>query len=124
MSIFWDTILPLLAERGASQVDLASALNKHKGTINNWIKYDRIPPADFALKIADFLGEDLRYLITGERSDDVVFQYKNGKIRPIVEMLEDKPDEIIEKVYLGAKIVLATSGDTEDKKTGRHENAG
>ncbi len=81
------------------------------------------PPTDYALKIADFLGEDLRYLITGERSGEVVFQYRNGNIRPIMEMLEDKPDEIIEKVYLGAKIVLATSGTAEDKKNDSKKNA-
>lgn len=124
MSIFWDTILPLLADRGASQVDLASALNKHKGTINNWIKYDRIPPADYALKIADFLGEDLRYLITGERPEEVIFQYKNGKIRPIVELLEDKPDEIIDQVHRGVVAILAAIGGFEDKKTDRNKEIG
>ncbi len=123
MSIFWDTILPLISERGISQVELASALNKHKGTINNWIKYDRIPPADYALKIADFLGEDLRYLITGERSDEVVFQYKNSRIRPIVDLLEDKPDDIINQVHRGVVAILAAIG-FEDKKTDHKKEIG
>ena len=118
MSVFWNKILPLMEQQGFTQVDISNAISRPRNTVHNWIKFDRIPPADYALKIADFLGEDLRYLLTGERSEEVVFQYKNGKIKPLVEMLEDKPDEIIEKVYLGARIVLATSDDTaENKKT-------
>ncbi len=121
MSVFWDTILPIMADKRITQVDIAKTLDKDKSTINHWIKFDRIPPADYALKIADYLGEDLRYLITGERSEEVVFQYRNAKLKPVVELLEDKPDEVIEKVYSGALFML---GADSDKKTPHREEAG
>ena len=81
MSKFWYNTLKIMKIKNISQTKLADAIGKHKTTINNWIKYDRIPPADFAIKIADFLKTDLRFIVTNENANDeineLVFLKKN-----------------------------------------------
>ena len=117
MSIFWDTVLPIMAQKGITQVDIGNIFNKSKGTVNSWIKRDTIPPADYALKIADFLGEDLRYLITGKRSEEVVFHYRNKDLKPIVDLLDDKPKEVLKMAYAGVKAVIGVSTAASDDKS-------
>jgi len=49
---------------------MANYLGKHKGTVNNWIIRDTVPPADLALKISELLKTNISFLITGYGSED------------------------------------------------------
>ncbi len=70
MSTFWTMARSLMEEKGLKQVDLVRGVGCSKGTVHAWIKRDTLPPADRAVKIADYLGVTVRYLVTGERSED------------------------------------------------------
>ncbi len=72
MSRFWDNTLKIMQNKNISQVNLANAIGKQKTTINTWIKNDRIPSADYAIKIADFLNTDLNYLVTDKHQEDEI----------------------------------------------------
>ena len=65
MSIFWDQALSLMEEQKFRQADVARALGVSRTTVFNWISRDTLPQVDNALKIADFLGVSVRYLVTG-----------------------------------------------------------
>ena len=65
-------------EKHLSQIDLSKQINKPRNTIHNWIKFDRIPPADFALKIADILNIELRILLNEE-----VYSSENNELNHI-----------------------------------------
>ena len=70
MSTFWTTARSIMDDKGLRQVDVARAVGCSKGTVFNWIKRDTLPQADYALKIADYLGVTVRYLVTGERAEN------------------------------------------------------
>lgn len=69
MSIFWDTVLTVLDEKGLRKQDIINATGIKSGTLHNAIRRDSIPQADDALLIADYLGVSVRYLVTG-RDDE------------------------------------------------------
>lgn len=117
MSTFWDIIQPIMVQKRITQKDIDRYLGKGEGSVHKWIKRDTIPPADYALKIADYLGEDLRYLITGKRSEDTVFYYRNKDLKPIVDLLEDKPKEVLKMAYAGVKAVIGVSTAASDDKS-------
>jgi len=106
MSIFWNTVLPIMASKKITQVDISKALGKEKSTINHWIKFDRIPPANYALQIADYLGEDLRYLLTGKDSDEFNFIRTNPDLKIVVDLLKDKKPRVIEMSLVGIRAIL------------------
>ena len=100
MSNFWNTVQPIMNQRKITQKDIDRYLNKGEGSVHKWIKRDTIPPADYAIKIADYLNEDLRYLITGEIPEELQLYYSNPKIRPIVNLLKDLDDDTVHRAYL------------------------
>jgi transcriptional regulator with XRE-family HTH domain len=56
----------LLAKKGLTRNDLCKALVLGSGLVSNWKTRGTIPAADIAIKIADFLGVSVRFLVTGE----------------------------------------------------------
>ena len=65
MSVFWENIKIELSHKGITPTDLARSTNTPETTMIGWIRNKRMPPADKALEIADYLKVDLRYLLTG-----------------------------------------------------------
>jgi len=108
MSIFWNTIQPIMAYKKITQVDIARTLGKEKSTVNHWIKFDRIPPADYALKIADLLGVDLRYLVEGKKREE--YYYDNKELKPVIDLLSDKDQETIRDACINVKAALEIRG--------------
>lgn len=68
MSVFWDISRQIMNQKSITQADIARYVGKPKGTINRWYNDDIVPPANYAIQIADILGVNLRYLITGKDS--------------------------------------------------------
>ncbi len=119
MSIFWDTTLPLMASKGITQVDIGNHLRKEKSTINHWIKYDRIPPANFAQGIADLLEVELRYLITGidSEADTILQRVKNdNSLREILTKIIKVDKKYWVKIRQAIDMAIALCVDDEDKK--------
>jgi len=95
-----------MAAQKITQVDISKALGKEKSTINHWIKFDRIPPANFALQLADYLGEDLRYLLTGKQTDKFNFIRTNPDLNTVVDLLKDKKPRVLEMALVGIRAIL------------------
>lgn len=55
-------------------------------TSTNWSKRGTVPSADVALRIADYLGVSVRYLVTGDDSEIPI------RIREIVELCRSLDD--------------------------------
>lgn len=103
-----------MAAQNISQVDIGNLVHKSKGTVNSWIKRDTIPPADYALKIADFLGEDLRYLLTGKQLKDEYY-YENKELKPVIDLLSNENRETIRTACISIKAALEISKLTREQ---------
>lgn len=111
-----------MATKRISQVDISKVLGKEKSTINHWIKYDRIPSADYALQIADYLGQDLRYLITGVTPGESQLYYKNTNIKPIVDLLDGLDNDSIEMAYIGLRTQIEVERQIKSKLLEKEDN--
>lgn len=58
-----------LIKKQKKRKDLYEKLNINTSAITDWRRRGTIPSGDVCVKIADFLGCDLRWLITGEKED-------------------------------------------------------
>jgi len=67
---FIQRVVEELDFQGKTKSQLAESLGINNAVISMWIKRDSIPSADTALKVADFLGVPLSYLITGEKEPE------------------------------------------------------
>ncbi len=55
-----------LKKKGLTRNDLCRVLGFKGNTLSTWKTRGTIPAADIAIKIADFLGVSVRFLVTGE----------------------------------------------------------
>ena len=69
--------------KGKFYEDLGLANNSS----TNWSKRGTIPSADVALKIADYLGVSVRYLVTGE--DDKELSAREKELLRVCSILKD-----------------------------------
>ena len=56
----------LLASKKKGRKDLIEAIGVNHGAISSWDRRGTVPAADVALKLADYLGVSVRWLVTGE----------------------------------------------------------
>lgn len=106
MSTFWTTALSIMKERGVRQVDLTHAVGCSKGTVNAWIKRDTLPQAESAVKIADYLGVTVRYLVTGERSEDELSPLEQ-RLLEVCKGLSDPQMHKVIKEAIDIKVMVA-----------------
>jgi transcriptional regulator with XRE-family HTH domain len=66
-----------LALKQTSRKELYSSLGLASNTFSNWEKRKTIPAADVALKIADYLGVSIRWLITGKDEQGLTLEERN-----------------------------------------------
>jgi transcriptional regulator with XRE-family HTH domain len=67
----------LLASKKKGRKELIAAVGANRGAITNWDKRKTVPSADVALKIADYLGVSVRWLITGKDEQDLSLEERN-----------------------------------------------
>lgn len=60
-----------LEKKGLKRVSLARAIETRESTITSWSTRGSIPAADTAIRIAQFLGVSVEWLITGEDPDNL-----------------------------------------------------
>jgi transcriptional regulator with XRE-family HTH domain len=65
----WVRVKQKLDEMGKSQNELARVIGVSSAQASAWVVNDRIPRADDCLKIADYLGVSVRWLLTGEEEE-------------------------------------------------------
>ena len=89
---FVDRINLSLKSRHISKGKFYEDLGLANNSSTNWNKRGTIPSADVVLKIADYLGVSVRYLVTGEDNEIPV------RIREIVELCRGLDDKELETV--------------------------
>jgi transcriptional regulator with XRE-family HTH domain len=67
----------LLAIQKKERKELVSSVGANRGALTNWDKRGTVPAADIALKIADYLGVSVRWLITGEDEQGLTLEERN-----------------------------------------------
>lgn len=97
MELFIDRLEKLLKEKHVSQKELAEKIGFRRTTISDWKKNGAIPPTDISLKIADYLGTSVEWLVTGESREapaltdserEVIENMRDMDERGIAEMVE------------------------------------
>lgn len=86
---FYERIDSLLKEKKRSQKEMCEAVGLATGQVyTNWKQRDSIPAADIAVKIAQFLGTSVEYLITGEENNPLAEENRElkEKIKSIAEI--------------------------------------
>jgi SOS-response transcriptional repressor LexA len=74
---FVDNIDAELKKRKKKRPELAEFLNKSPQSFVDWHKRGNLPPANIALKIAQFFNVSVEYLITGEDESDLTPEQQN-----------------------------------------------
>jgi transcriptional regulator with XRE-family HTH domain len=67
----------LLAAQKKGRKELIAAVGANRGALTNWDKRGTVPAADVALKIADYLGVSVRWLVTGQDEKDLTLEERN-----------------------------------------------
>jgi transcriptional regulator with XRE-family HTH domain len=67
----------LLAVQKKERKELVAAVGANRGALTNWDKRGTVPAADIALKIADYLGVSVRWLITGQDDQGLTLEERN-----------------------------------------------
>lgn len=65
---FMDRVESLLKEKRLTQKELAEDLGLRRPTLSDWKKNGSVPAGDICLKIADYLGVSMEWLLTGKES--------------------------------------------------------
>jgi transcriptional regulator with XRE-family HTH domain len=103
----------LLASQRKERKELIEAVRVNHGAITNWDKRGTIPAADVALKIADYLGVSIRWLITGEDEKEYTQGERNliAKYRCLTEQGQYEVNALLD-----AKLTVLNGGDIEKKE--------
>lgn len=96
MEMFSDRLDKVLRERKITQKELAEKIGIRRPTISDWKKNGACPTIDVALRIADFLNVDCRWLVTGEESEKVTLSQEEKKLLAAWDELSQADKEEIE----------------------------
>ena len=69
MEYFIERLEKRLKFRNVSKSELAEKIGIRRPTISEWKKNGSIPAADICLKIAEYLGTTVEYLVTGKEKE-------------------------------------------------------
>jgi transcriptional regulator with XRE-family HTH domain len=104
----------LLGSQKKGRKDLVAAIGANRGVLTNWDKRGTVPAADIALKIADYLGVSVRWLITGEDEQDLTLEERNLLVK--YQSL-DQRGRFEVNALLDAKLEGNISGIDREKET-------
>ena len=65
---FMDRVESILKEKRLTQKELAEDLGLRRPTLSDWKKNGAVPAADICLRIAEYLGVSVEWLVTGKES--------------------------------------------------------
>ena len=88
MAIFAKTLNALLVEKNVHQDDMARALGISTGSISSWRNGKKEPRLSMIIKIADYLGIDCHYLMTGVQAENYVCSNDLGLSAGVINWLK------------------------------------
>jgi transcriptional regulator with XRE-family HTH domain len=62
---------------GGKRAGLCRSVGVSSGSLSDWIRNGTIPDADIALKIAEYLGVSIHWLITGKDEQGLTLEERN-----------------------------------------------
>ena len=65
---FMDRVESILKEKRLTQIELAEDLGLRRPTLSDWKKNGAVPAADICLRIAEYLGVSVEWLVTGKET--------------------------------------------------------
>jgi transcriptional regulator with XRE-family HTH domain len=77
-----------LKAKNATRKDLYLTLGLAINTLSNWEARGTVPVADLAIKIADYFGVSVRWLITGEDEQGLTLEERNLLVK--YQSLDDR----------------------------------
>lgn len=89
ITTFAKTLNHLLVKKGIHQDDLAQALGISSGSISSYRRGEKEPRFTMIVKIADYLGVDCHYLMTGVRAEHYSAANELGLSEDAVDFLCD-----------------------------------
>ena len=87
-AIFEKTLNALLVEKNVHQDDMARALGISTGSISSWRNGKKEPRLSMIIKIADYLGVDCHYLMTGVQAENYVCSNDLGLSAGVINWLK------------------------------------
>ena len=104
MKLFYERIRSKLAENGQKRSWLLKQTGIKPSTWSSWEKFDRLPPADRALAIADKLSVSLEFLVTG-RQNRFDTSRSHTLIGKILQQLEGMSERQLQRVLTAVNTV-------------------
>lgn len=65
---FMDRVESILKEKRLTQKELAEDLGLRRPTLSDWKKNGAVPAGDICIRIADYLGVSVEWLVTGKEA--------------------------------------------------------
>ena len=96
---FWDRVNDLLDKKDITKKELADKVHIDPSTISKGSKENRVPSADTAVLIAQFLDTSVEYLVTGKNSvrQEINELYRHASI---IKKFDKLPQEIKPSIEL------------------------
>lgn len=91
---FWNTLTELLELKKMTGAEICAVAGLNKSAFTNW-KNGTIPRADDALKIAQYLGVSVDYLLTGQTLDNELTAQEQEIIKNFRVLTNDKDIELV-----------------------------
>ena len=109
MAMFAKTLNTLLVEKSIHQEDMAQALGVATGSISSWRNGKKEPRLSMIVKIADYLGVDCHYLMTGVQAKNYVCSNELGLSEKAIEKLKECPGFYAWRLKEGERIPTYTA---------------
>ena len=103
----YSIFLELLKKAGVSVADVANATGIYQSKLSNWKKRDNLISMEYAVKIADYFGVTVDYLMTGkedyylnpETAKAAQEMFENKELRVLFDAARDAEPDDLRAVY-------------------------
>lgn len=93
MEYFIDRLEKVLNEKGISKTELAEKIGIRRPTISDWKKNGAIPSGDICLKIAEYLGVSVEWLVRGKEKKSPFETYTIEEIKRLAKLRDITPEQ-------------------------------
>lgn len=112
--MFADKLKKLRAEKGLKQQQLAEELNVSKSSIAMWETNNREPDAQMLIKIANFFGVTVDYLLSNEHPDDHADHRVQILARKTKDLPESEREDLLNLLDATVNTFLKAKGKLDD----------
>lgn len=102
MATFAKTLNSLLVEKNVHQDDMAQALGISTGSVSSWRNGKKEPRLSMIIKVADYLGVDCHYLMTGIQAENYACSNDLGLSAGVINWLKSIIDDPVRLEMLDA----------------------